>query len=95
MAESGYCAEIKPPPSRYESATASQYLGKIITGYYHILLATEEDPVWLNSIQDFTSRLTGGRSGVTVQQSLGGGIFSMYGLILGHLLWEDFAELRD
>lgn len=33
--------------------------------------------------------------GVAVHASLGGGVLSMDRLILGHLLWEDFAELRD
>lgn len=27
--------------------------------------------------------------------SQGGGILTVYGLILGHVLWKDFAQLRD
>lgn len=87
--------KLKPSPCRYWSATASQHLWEIMTSYFHILLATAEDPARWNSIQAFNSRVTGWRSGVMVQQSLGGGVISMYSLIFGHLLWKDFAELGD
>lgn len=49
----------------------------------------------LKSTQAFVSEVTWWRSEVLVMQSQGGGILTVYGLILGHVLWEDFAQLRD
>lgn len=48
---------------------------------------------WFKSTQAFS--VTRWRSEVLGKRSQGGGILTMYGLILGHILWKDFAQLGD
>lgn len=59
------------------------------------LMRGNSRPAGLKSTQAFMSEVTCWRSERLVKLSQGGGILTMYGLILGHVLWKDFAQLRD
>lgn len=52
-------------------------------------------PAWVRSTQAFISEVTCWRSKGLLKLSQGGGVLTVYGLILGHVLWKDFAQLGD
>lgn len=59
------------------------------------LMRGNSRPAWLKSTQAFISEVTCWRSEGLAKLSQGGGILTVYGLILGHVLWKDFAQLGD
>lgn len=50
---------------------------------------------WSKSTRAFISGVTCGRSEALVKRSQGGGILTVYSLVLGHVLGKDFAQLGD
>lgn len=59
------------------------------------LMRNNSRPAWKKSTRAFISGVTCWRSEGLVKLSQGGGILTVYGLILGHVIRKDFAQLRD